>query len=90
MSRYDTLGPSSLLRRAWPVWVPGLIFACYILTYVPRTVGQVSRRWEIRGEINRLNVQRWTKHLHITDQQLECCASEVQSQDLEDLHILEI
>ena len=28
--------------------------------------------------------------MHVTDQQLECCASEVQSQDLEDLHILEI
>ena len=50
----------------------------------------MSRRWEIRSEINRLKVQRWTKHLHITDQQLECCASEVQSQDLEDMHILEI
>jgi len=50
----------------------------------------MSRRWEIRSEIKRLKVQRWTKHLHITDQQLECCASEVQSQDLEDMHILEI
>lgn len=74
----------------WPLWVPGFILACYMLTYVPSTVGQMSRRWEIRSEINRLKVQRWTKHLHITDQQLECCASEVQSQDLEDMHILEI
>lgn len=90
MFRYDILGPSSRLRRTWPLWVAGLIFACYILTYLPRTVGKVSRRWEIRTEINRLKVQRWTKHLHITEQQLECCASEVQSQDLEDLHILEI
>ena len=90
MSRYDSLGPSSRVRRTWPLWVPGLILACYILTYVPSTVGQMSRRWEIRSEIKRLKVQRWTKHLHITDQQLECCASEVQSQDLEDMHILEI
>ena len=90
MSRYDILGPSSRLRRTWPLWVPGLIFACYILTYLPSTVGKMSRRWEIRTEINRLKVQRWTKHLHITDQQLECCASEDQAQDLEDLHILEM
>ena len=48
------------------------------------------RGWLIRSEINRLKAQRWTKHLQITDQQLKCCVSEVQSQDLEDLHILEI
>ncbi len=72
------------------LWVIGILCTCYFLTYLPSTVGKTSRRWEISNKIDRLKMQRWAKHLHITDQQLECCASEVQSQDLEDLHILEI
>ena len=53
------------------LWVFGILCTCYALTYLPSTVGKTSRRWEISTEIDRLKVQRWAKHLHITDQQLE-------------------
>ena len=88
MSAINTLLATKVNRASLCVF--GILCACYALTYLPRTVGRASRRWEVRTEINRLKVERWAKHLHITDQQLECCFSEVQSQDLEDLHLLEI
>ena len=88
MSVINTLCATNIKKAA--LWVFGILCACYALTYLPSTVGRASRHWEVSTEIDRLKVQRWAKHLHITDQQLECCASKVQSQDLEDLHILEI
>ena len=44
----------------------------------------------VRGELARLERRGWVTRLQITQSQLECAASQVQSQNLEDLRILEM
>lgn len=84
------------MPRPRTFWFGALVVSCTLLAINYNIVGLVLtvsgiERWrDTRHAINRLKSEGWASKLGITDQQLQCCASESLSQDLEDLRILEI
>jgi len=80
---------AALTKFKGTLWLKWLAALC-VLDSVGARQTAAQRVAAVRGELARLERRGWVTRLQITQAQLECAASQVQSQNLEDLRILEM
>jgi len=80
---------AALTKIKGTLWLKWLAAFC-VLDSVGARQTAAQRDAAVRGELARLERRGWVTRLQITQAQLECAASQVQSQNLEDLRILEM
>ena len=80
---------AALTKIKGTLWLKWLAAFC-VLDSVGAGQTAAQRDAAVRGELARLERRGWVTRLQITQAQLECAASQVQSQNLEDLRILEM